>query len=610
MSQIVFKKISINNFLSIGPIINFDFNKHNGLNYVFGTDRDIPGVKNGIGKSLIFVDALLYILYGKTSKDINKKFLFNRQTPKTENMNLSLSLQIDSDEYIIETGLNKPLTSCTTYFRLYKNGNEIPSKSSVESTREYFIKEIFKIDYNILKNSVILTSCDTQNFFLMNKSQKREFIENIFNLKKFGEILKRTRDNNNSISKEILLLQTKNNQLIEDINTFINLDKNFEIDKSNEINKITNNIQKEEESYNITQNNITTLKSTKESIKIVDLSNINDKRNIINDKIKEIHNNIANKTNNIDSINRILKNNEIILNTVCNLCKDNVLTKLNLTNYNDIINESNKFIELSNIDYNKYKDALNKIEEIINLNQQNKVKVDNIQTQINKYENLLIEISSNIKNFNKNKIDKLNEQSSYIKLITEYKEKQNLNDIQLSKYYKTKKYLELIEHIVSEEGVKKFIINDLVTVLNNKIKNYLNLTGAFYTCIFDNNFNAEFITATGPCTYENFSTGEKSRINICVLFAFKDMLVELSGINSSIMVIDEFLDNGICQYGVEAIIGIIKQITEKNNQTVFLISHRGDINEENFNNIIELEKINGFTKIYKDNQGEAKNANV
>lgn len=603
MFKIVFNKLTIKNFLSIGPKVEFDFSIHTGLNYVFGNDKDIPGVKNGIGKSLIFVDALLYILYGNNSKDISKKFIFNRQITKNDEMELTLSLSIGNKEYLIRAGINKPLTACTSFFEVSENGKLLPSKSSIDETRKYFINEYLKINYNIFKNSVILSSNDTQSFFSMDKSQKREFIESVFNLNHFGEILKKVRNESNKISKEILTLQTTIKQLNIDLDKFSLLDKNYITDKTSLINEITNNIRKLEVDKDKTTELLNYFISQKETIKTTDKIALLEKKKIVENKIEVILKFKLDKEHSIDKINSIISNNENIIKNICTTCKDKILDLLNIKNSDITISEYRSFIKQQENKFIETKNILNKIEHIIVENDTNYNKLNEYNNLIIKYNTNILDITEQINKLNKSKEDKIKEESPYLTLINEHNKLLENNNIDLNKFYKRKKYLDIIEHIVSEDGVKKFIINDLIDILNNKIKYYLTKTNALYTCMFDNNFNAEFITVTGPCTFNNFSTGEKARINICVLFAFKDMLVELSGINSSILIIDEFLDNGLCQYGVESIIDIIKTLIKENKQTVFLISHRDNLDENNFDNIIELEKKNGFTQIYKDIQG-------
>ena len=172
----------------------------------------------------------------------------------------------------------------------------------------------------------------------------------------------------------------------------------------------------------------------------------------------------------------------------------------------------------------------------------------------------------------------------------------------LKEQEKKYKYLEVLEMIVSEDGAKKFIIKDLVQVLNNRIQKYLEKTGALFTAMFDDSFNCEFLTESGPCSYENFSRGEQARINLAIIFTFKDILSNMGNISSNILVLDELLDLGLDDYAITAFASILKELSKST--TVFVVSHKENMIDVEFDNIIELVKQNGFTIIKSDSQGE------
>ena len=172
MSQSIhFKKISIQNFKSIGPKIIFDFEAHNGLNFVHGINDDIPGSKNGVGKTCIYVDAPCFALFGKTVNNINNEFVGNRfynsQNIPTE---VALNFEVDDQEYITSASI-KQVGYCVN-FKLFKKVDgkfENISKSTTIKTREFLNKEILKCDFDLFRNSNILSTSGKTNFFEMGK---------------------------------------------------------------------------------------------------------------------------------------------------------------------------------------------------------------------------------------------------------------------------------------------------------------------------------------------------------------------------------------------------------------------------------------------------------
>jgi len=135
-----------------------------------------------------------------------------------------------------------------------------------------------------------------------------------------------------------------------------------------------------------------------------------------------------------------------------------------------------------------------------------------------------------------------------------------------------------------------------------ELRKYLEEMGCEYTAIFDPNFGCTFITTTGPCEYDNFSAGERRRIDIATTFAFRDLLFGQGTLQSNVLICDEIFDVSIDEFCVNSIIKLLKD--EAETQTIYIISHRECIDSEgDFDNVIELKKEGGFTSIVSDVQG-------
>ena len=122
--------------------------------------------------------------------------------------------------------------------------------------------------------------------------------------------------------------------------------------------------------------------------------------------------------------------------------------------------------------------------------------------------------------------------------------------------------------------------------------------GASFTCIFDENLDYNFVTETGNCELQNFSCGEKKRLEIATCLSFRDFIAQRSNISSNLLIIDEYIDSGIDTLAVESILSILKSFTIQNNQNVFIISQRAEISNEMFNRTIELHKDKGISTIH------------
>jgi len=165
-------------------------------------------------------------------------------------------------------------------------------------------------------------------------------------------------------------------------------------------------------------------------------------------------------------------------------------------------------------------------------------------------------------------------------------EKKNITILQNSK------------NILSEEGVKTYIIKKLLVLLNNKLNYYLKKLEAPCTCVFDEMFEETIINENNKeCSYFNFSGGERKRIDLAIIFTFQDILKSQAGVFYSLNMYDELFDSALDELGSSKAIEVLKENAEKYDQSIYIISHNSSVSKNNIDNIIELEKLNGKTKI-------------
>lgn len=160
------------------------------------------------------------------------------------------------------------------------------------------------------------------------------------------------------------------------------------------------------------------------------------------------------------------------------------------------------------------------------------------------------------------------------------------------------KYLKFAENIVSQDTIRKFIISDLIGLLNSKIRSYLSKFGAKYYVTFDSDMNYEFKTEGGTYEYDNFSSGERARIMIASCFAFRDFMRIKNNLSSNILVLDEFIDGAIDSLAIESILDILKDFSKNWSQSIYVISHRKEaLASDNFSSIIQIQKTDNISKI-------------
>jgi len=596
MNKIIFDNITIQNFKSIGPRMTFDFNSHSGLNYIYGTNLDIDGTANGVGKSTIFSDAILFGLYGKTLNNTNNSFIPNRVlVDKKIETFVSVNFTVSSRKYTALSSIRPG--GGTVKFRLFENGIEI-TKSTTHKTRDFLKKEILKCSFGLFVNSIILSASNSYNFFGMNKGQKREYIENIFKITCFGDMLKIIRSDMNNLGRQILLEQQEQKQLKENLSTFKNNFNSFKNDKTKKIEDLQLKISKKQEDIDGI------------FIEDVDLIEINKKI----DDLKEIKASIdtailkvsrKNGEGLVSSkhIKETLAKNQEIIDLICDGCKkklDNGFTK----ELKDKLAENKRMnVELSDKSL-QLKDGLDIISSDLLSARKELRKLTTIQSTNTENRLAIKHLKELVKQFSEDIENIKKEKNPFKKMIQETDVSlKNITSI-LDRHYSEKTELEILEHVVSDDGAKKFMIMDLVKVLNTLIRHYLEEMGAQFTLHFNESFDCVFLTNTGECDFSSFSAGERQRINIATLFAFRDILGN-NGIDSNIFVLDEVIDQGIDEYALKAILGILKRSIDEKDQTVYIISHRPETVENGmFDNVIEIIKKHSISTINQDAQGD------
>jgi len=593
-NNIIFNYVKMKNFLSVGPELIFDHRKYNGLNYVFGRNKDeSEDVKNGVGKTCIFIDALLFGLFGRTSKRINKPNMINRAAGRGAEVELSISI---NDDLYVMTNTVKP-----TALKLLKNGKDI-TKSSIKETQDFIEKEVVKTTYDVFKNSILLSVTDTVSIFDMSKSDKCEFIERIFNLSVFGNMFTLVKTDLKTLEREIAQNTTDYNRIEKDLVEFQTQLTTFAQDKETRLKAIQDKIEEVDlkiGTYISEDTDVEALANLTEELK-----NLQDKQTKLTEAEKHLKGAATDVTNKLHYSNASVDKHSAILEIICGCteCYPKVNDRLGISVLHDQITSLTDELSINTTKQERIRAGNTIIAEGIFAA---KKKITESKERLAK--NIANEREIEFLKAKKNdlldylEIEK-SKTSPFEELIEKYTTDKEDLYTQLAAQIGSRKYLAYMTYALSEDGVKRYIISKLINVLNNRIRKYLDILGADnFTVIFNPNFDVMFLTTSGECEYGNFSAGEKRRVDIATIFAFRDILCGQGTLLSSVLVADELLDVSIDQTAVDGVIEILKTEADKG-RTIFVISHRECVEElqNDFNNIIELEKQGGFTRIVSD----------
>lgn len=603
--RIVFKKVELHNFMSFSDEV-FEFDKQSGLNLICGKNNDIPGSRNGVGKSQLF-ESLCFSLYGQTRNNIKNVNIHNKYIPGKETRVVTY-FDIESHHYKVASGFNKYGAPYCTLSEIVENDEIDLTKSTIMETRKYLETEILHCDLSIFLRTILLSSDQNYNFFRLRKGEKKEFIEKLFDISVFGDMYASIHRDILNKDKEILAYQNKLLVLNKTFDEYKERIKKYDNDNQAKIkllNEKLENLSKkhvELKNTNIKLNNAE-VKKYEHVIDVLSeaISNSRVNINTINNKTSQLKLDLHKLNQSKDLKQKGIDKHSELLNKLCKDCKkifsdyyniDTYLSEIqkiteNIEDINLKISISDKEVDKINTTIKNYEDKLQKAKDKVKSLTEEYNKTNK---EINNIESSMMIVESDL---NKIKTDK----NPYTELFENNKKEIEKHTKELNDISDMYKYLKFAENIVSQDTLRKFIIADLIGLLNNKIKMYLTKFGAKYNVVFDADMEYEFLTEGGSYEYDNFSAGERARLMIAACFAFRDFMYIRNNLSSNILILDEFIDGAIDSIAIDSILDILQDFSKMWKQNIFVISHRKEIDNTIFNNIIQIVKTNNIAKI-------------
>ena len=570
--MIIFKTIRWRNFLSTGnQFIIVSFQK-SPTNLIVGA--------NGAGKSTI-LDALTFVLYNKPFRKIKKAQLIN--TVNEKECEVQIEFEIQGRIYTIVRGM-KP-----TLFEIYIDGKKQDQFANQIDQQAHLENNILRLNYKSFTQTTILGSATFVPFMQLGNSDRRAIVEDVLDIKIFSGMAKILRDKISRANTQIRELTIKKEMIEEKIE----MQKNFiaDLDKSGKKrikdtkDKIaimfedTSGLMGENTKYD-------NLIKTKYQPELENLSNARvslKKMNTIKAKLEQ-------RIQNITSEHKFFKEN-----VSCPTCEQKIEEEFRLNKIEDIegkvkeinsaykdltksINEEqkrdSKFIEISK-----------QITQLTNDISTNNFKISQYQRQIGDYESEIQEITEQIAN--------RNTERAALKSL-----KGELTGVERdkAKHSEDIDYLDFANSMMKDSGVKAKIIRRYLPVMNQKINKYLQMMDFYINFTLDEQFNERIKSPIHEkFSYESFSEGEKMRIDLAILFTWRDIAKMKNSSSTNILILDEIFDSSLDSNGTDEFTKIIKYVIK--DAYVFMISHKVDELTDRLDNLITFEKMNGFSKV-------------
>jgi len=566
--MIFFRKIRWKNFLSTGnQFTELDFTEHS-TNLIIGT--------NGAGKSTV-LDALTFSLFGKPFRKINKPQLIN--TVNEKECKVEIEFSIGSIEWKVVRGI-KPAV-----FEIWRNGSSLDQSAAALDQQKWLEQNVLKMNYKSFTQIVILGSSTFVPFMQLPAAHRREVIEDLLDIKIFSSMNTLIKEKIRAIKEDIKVLDLKKESFLDKVKMQEDFIEELENRGNANINSNKEKIAKLDAEVVVYMNENSSLeenvfKYTKEQEYVTGAT----------EKLRKLGNlkgKISQKVSTITQEHKFFTEN-----TVCPTCTQEIGEEFRL---NKITDAQNKAKELQS-GYKELEEAIKEEEErerqftalskeITKLTHgisQNNTKITGCQRQIRDLELEIQTIAENLANRN-TEHEKL--ESFRNNLKTTYDELASKKD--------TINYYDFSYSLLKDGGVKSKIIKKYLPLINQQVNRYLQMMDFYINFTLDEEFNE---TVQSPIhedfSYASFSEGEKMRIDLALLFTWREVARMKNSVNTNLLIMDEVFDSSLDGFGTEEFLKIIRYVIKDAN--IFVISHKTGL-EDRFESVIKFEKIKGFS---------------
>jgi len=574
--MIKIKNLTIKNFMSVGNItqgITFE----NDLTLVLGKNLDLGdnGNRNGTGKTTI-INALCYALYGEALTKIKLGNLVNKTNDK--GMLVSVEFTKNGTDYKIERG-RKP-----NILKLYIGDTESDDSAQGENREtQNTIEELLGISHEMFKHIVALTTY-TEPFLNMKVADQREIIEQLLGITILSEKAATLKELIKDVKDKIKSEEFRINAIKESNKAIESQIKSLELR-----NTAWNESQiKDVENYAAQIEALSGIDIEKEiaNHKLIETINENSRKQItLNSDLATIKNNINIKNNSLTSIEKELV---AVSDHKCHACgqqlHDEMQTQL-LTEKSESVTQL--ITELDELENNK-KEKENEIAQVI-VEQKPSTQYNSLEDALNhkhSIESLVVQMEK-----------RAVEENPYTDQIQSIKE-EALQDIDYTLINESNTLLEhqnfLLKLLTDKDSfVRKQIISQNLSYLNSRLTHYIRKTGLNHLIEFKDDLSVEISHLGKDYDFDNLSRGEKNRVILSLSWAFRDVWENLyTPIN--LIFVDELVDSGMDDAGVENALVILKTMAREQNKSVWLISHKNELISR-VNNVLEVVKEDGFT---------------
>ena len=568
--MILFEKVRWKNFLSTGNLeteINFT---ENATNIVIGT--------NGAGKSTV-LDALTFSLFGKPFRKINKPQLVNSVNEK--DCRVEVEFSISGTNWRVVRGIKPAI------FQIYRDDTLLDQSAAALDQQKWLEQNVLKMNYKSFTQIVILGSSTFVPFMQLTAANRRDVIEDLLDIRIFSSMNNLIKDKIRNLKEDVKVLDLKK----ESLSDKVQMQENFieELEKRGK-----KNIKDKESKIGelLVEENNWMGDNEEKNRELVGLQGKLENYTGATEKLRTLGNLKGKISNKVSTITK--EHKFFTQNTVCPTCDQAIEETFRI---NRIKDAQDKAKELQS-GYKELEEAIKNEEErerqFLSLSKEitslthgiskNNTQIAGCQRQVRDLESEIQRIADQLANRN----------IEHEKLAT-FKETLQTTYDDLAQRKDTINYYDFSYSLLKDGGVKTKIIKKYLPLINQQVNRYLQMMDFYINFTLDEEFNE---TVQSPIhdnfSYSSFSEGEKMRIDLALLFTWREVARMKNSVNTNLLIMDEVFDSSLDGLGTEDFLKIIRFVIKDAN--IFVISHKESLHDK-FDNVIKFEKVKGFSHL-------------
>ena len=568
--MIEFKTVRYKNFLSTGQqFIEVPLNT-GGTTLIIGD--------NGSGKSTM-LDALCFGLFNRPFRDIKKDQIVNSINEK--DCLVEIDLQIGSNKYTIKRGIKPAI------FEIWCNDKMLNQDAASKDYQKHLEDNILRLNFRSFTQVVILGSSSFVPFMRLRARHRRQVVEEILDIEIFSRMNLLLREKNKAKDEEIRSAEFSVNLFEEKI---LDQDKHIQdlqYRNKQSIESKEAQIEKEDTGKKQYEEDIKDLEKEINALrdKILDETDVKNKH-------MKFHQLEAKLETNCSKHKSILKFFEE--NDDCPTCKQTIDETFKS---NEIQEKKNKIDEIET-GMAQMANDIQKIEARMKTINDTAVAIREKEMLIERYKTSIENVDRYIRTV-RNEVDDLRDEKESTGeakgVLKQLKESLTDAETNKTKLKDDKLYLDTARELMTDTGIKTKIIKQYLPIMNQLINKHLQRLDFYVNFTLDDEFNETIKSRFRDAfQYNSFSEGEKLRIDLSILFTWREIAKIKNSTNTNLLILDEVLDSSLDSSGTEEFMKIINSLAKEN---VFVISHKGDILIDKFTQVIKYEKYKNFTRV-------------